>query len=142
MRPARLYGAVPVDKPGRRVWSPGRGLRGGRCGLRGPGAPGCRGWAGCAYVPKVQVRVWARWGCCGWSGCAYLPGVVVVLAERGFVAGLADEVAASGVGPGHGFFSFAKVSAYRARYLPGVHDFPLLMQRTPARRQRASRRGE
>ena len=80
--------------------------------------------------------------CCGWSVNAYLPGVVVVLAERGLVAELADEVAASGVGPGHGFFSLLKVSAYRARYLPGVHDFPLLVQRTPARREKASRRGE
>ena len=80
--------------------------------------------------------------CCAWSGCAYLPGVVAVLAERGRVAGLADEVAASGVGAGHGVFSLPQGSAYRARYLPGVHDFPLLMQRTPARRQRASPRGK
>lgn len=80
--------------------------------------------------------------CCAWSGCAYLPGVVVVLAERGLVAGVVDEVAASGVGAGHRVFSLPKGSAYRARYLPGVHDFPLLTQRTPARRQRASRRGE
>ena len=80
--------------------------------------------------------------CCGWSGCAYLPGVVVVLAERGLVAELADEVATRGVSAGHGFFSLLKVSAYRARYLPGVHDFPLLVQRTPARREKASRRGE
>ena len=75
MRPARLCGVVPVDKPGRRVRSPGRGLRGCRRGLCGPGAPGCRGWVGCAYVPKVQVRVWAMWGCFRWSVNAYLPEV-------------------------------------------------------------------
>ena len=76
MRPARLYGADSVDKPGRRVRSPGRGgLRGCRRGLRGPGALGCQGWAGCAYLSKVQARVWAMWGRFGWSVNAYLPEV-------------------------------------------------------------------
>ena len=29
----------------------------------------------CAYLPKVQARVWAMWGCFGWSVNAYLPEV-------------------------------------------------------------------
>ena len=108
---------------------------------RGAGANGQSGRsARAAGAVVVGVMSWAVRSarCCGWSGCAYLPGVVAVLAERGLVAGVVDEVAARGVVAGHRVFSLPKASAYRAHYLPGAHDFPLLAQRTPARRQRAS----
>ena len=53
----------------------------------------------CAYLPKVQARVWAMWGCFGWSVnaylsevafrpgiCAYLPGVTVGVVPHARVA--------------------------------------------------------